>query len=77
MATMEACPAGVAWSASTSPLIGPEAGQCVDADDGTPWAIGGEDAWALLPSLIPREEYIHCAPYGAIDSLRLHAINYA
>jgi|HubBroStandDraft_4_1064222.scaffolds.fasta_scaffold1402576_1 hypothetical protein len=40
-------------------------------------AIGGEDAWALLPSLVPREEYIHRAPHGAIDSLRLNAINHA
>jgi hypothetical protein len=30
-----------------------------------------------LASLVPREEYIHRAPYRAIESLRLHAINHA
>ena len=30
-----------------------------------------------LASLVPRQEYIHRAPYGAIDGLRLHAIHHA
>jgi hypothetical protein len=31
----------------------------------------------LLASIVPEEEYIHRAPYGAIEGLRLHAINHA
>ena len=32
---------------------------------------------ARLATLIPREEYINSSPYGAIEDLRLHAINHA
>src|SRR5580700_11160747 len=33
--------------------------------------------YVQLASLVPEEEYIHRAPYGTIEGLRLHAINHA
>ena len=36
-----------------------------------------DTCYVQLASLVPRKEYIHRAPYGAIEGLRLNGINHA